>query len=39
VSSMADMAIRFAKQPRTAPKPSWEQLLKGRQKPKAAKGG
>jgi len=38
VSSMADMAIRFAKQPRTLPKPSWENFLKGRPKPRASKG-
>jgi len=38
VSSMADMAIRFAKQPRTPPKPAWENFLKGRPKPKPPKG-
>jgi len=39
VSSMADMAIRFAKEPPKPPKPSWENFLKGRQKSKTAKGG
>lgn len=39
VSGMADMAIGFANQSRTPPKPSWENFLKGRPKPKASKGG
>ncbi len=30
VKAMADMAIRLAKAPRTAPRPSWEEFLKGR---------
>jgi len=38
-SLSADMAIRFARQPRTPPKPSWESFLKGRPKPKVSKGG
>jgi hypothetical protein len=39
VSGMADMAIRFAKQPRTPGKPSWESFLKGRPKPRTSKAG
>ena len=39
VSAMADMAIRFAKQPRAPGKPSWENFLKGRPKPKMSKAG
>lgn len=30
VKAMADMAIRLAKTPSTAPRPSWEEFLKGR---------
>jgi len=30
VKAMADMAIRLAKAPSTAPRPSWEEFLKGR---------
>ena len=36
---MADMAIRLAKQPPQAVKPSWEQFLKGRPKSRGVKGG
>jgi hypothetical protein len=39
VSSMADMAIRLAKEPRKPSKPAWENFLKGRPKPKAPKDG
>ena len=38
VSHMADMAIRLAKQPPQAVKPSWEQFLKGRPKSRVMKG-
>ena len=39
VSSMADMAIRFAKEPRKPSKAAWENFLKGRPKPKSPKDG